>query len=123
MTMNCRKNLEYAVAGKQPRANRPASMGRGRLQRQQTLVHLDDVVGQTVGRDGSLVQKNGAVAVLRDLGHVMGHHKDGFTRPPKIPDAFEELVLKSRVPDGEDFVDHQDLWVPLRGDRKSTSLN
>src|ERR1022692_238759 len=87
MTMNCRKNLEYAVAGKQPRANRPASMGRGRLQRQQTLVHLDDVVGQTVGRDGSLVQKNGAVAVLRDLGHVMGHHKDGFTGSPKISDA------------------------------------
>jgi hypothetical protein len=46
------------------------------------------------------------------------NEQDGTAFPLELSDAIEAFILKGDIPDGEDFVDEQDLGLNMHGDSK-----
>ena len=61
------------------------------------------------------------VTELRDGVDVVAHQNDGLAAGLELLDLVEALELKARIPDGQGFVDEQDVGVHVDGGREGQS--
>src|SRR6516164_1806219 len=120
MTSNATCSAEWQTSIRAPIGNWSNWLFCGReFGHGQTLVQADNFRWYPIRNERTFVDQNSAIAVIRNLNHVVRNKEDCLPCSTKLLDAREALLLKGRIAHCENFVHQKDIGIDLGGYSKS----